>query len=95
MIKPVAVKALDGYRIWVEFSDGVEGEIDLTSLRDRGGVFQTWDDRKSFEDARISDSGNYIWVGELDLCPEPFYFEITGVPIEEADLKSLEPVTHA
>ena len=36
MIKPVWVKALEGYCIWVKFSDGVEGEVDLSSLRKRG-----------------------------------------------------------
>ena len=60
MIKPVSVKALEGYCFWVKFSDGVEGEVDLSSLRKRGGFFRSWDDRSNFEDTRISDSGNYI-----------------------------------
>ena len=85
MIKPVSVKALEGYCIWVKFSDGVEGEVDLTSLRERGGMLRSWDDRKNFENARFDDSGDFIWVGDIDLCAEPFYFELSGIPIEEAD----------
>ena len=95
MIKPVAVEALDGFRIWVEFSDGVEGEADLSHLRQIGGVFESWDDRSVFENTRISDSGNYVWVGELDLCPDPLYEEITGTTIPEAEAAAGQQVMHA
>ena len=95
MIKPATVKALEGFRIWVEFSDGVNGEIDLISLRQRGGVFESWDDRKNFENTRVDDSGDFIWVGELDLCSEPFYLELAGVPIEEAENMPHHRVVHA
>ena len=79
MIPVADVKALDGYRIWLRFSDGVEGEVDLSSLRARGGFFEAWDDREVFENTRIADYGHYFWVGEVDLCPEPFYSELAGV----------------
>ena len=95
MIKPVAVKALDGFRIWVKFSDGVEGEADLSHLRQMGGVFESWDDRSIFENARISDSGNYVWIGELDLCPDPLYEEIAGTTILEAEARTRQQVMHA
>ncbi len=95
MIQPTAVEARDGYRIWVKFSDGVEGEVDLSSLRKRGGFFEGWDDRASFENARVDDSGDFIWVGEVDLCAEPFYFQLSGVPLEEAEEFSNSQVTHA
>ena len=29
MKKAVEVKALNGYRIWLRYADGVEGEVDL------------------------------------------------------------------
>ena len=32
MIRPVKVDTRPEYRIWVEFSDGVAGEIDLSDL---------------------------------------------------------------
>ncbi len=95
MILAVSVEARKGYHIWVKFSDGVEGEVDLSSLRSRGGFFENWDDRQVFEDARIDESGDFIWVGEVDLCPEPFYFELTGVPIEEAEKGLHHQVAHA
>ena len=32
MLTPVEVKALDNYRLWVKYSDGVEGVVDLSNL---------------------------------------------------------------
>ena len=31
-LKPVSVEARDGYKIWLSFSDGVEGEIDVSDV---------------------------------------------------------------
>ena len=41
MFKPIDVKALPGYKIWVRFADGTEGEADLSHLAGRG-VFALW-----------------------------------------------------
>ena len=48
MFRAVNVKALPDYRIFVEFDDGVQGEVDLSALSGKG-VFQAWD-----ESSRIS-----------------------------------------
>lgn len=46
MPKPIEVKPLENYRIQVEFSDGVEGIVDLSDLVGKG-VFSAWlDERK-------------------------------------------------
>ncbi len=52
MIKPVLVKALPGYRIYLEFSDGNKGEVDLSDLAGKG-VFQVWNDYKFFEKVHL------------------------------------------
>ena len=41
---PKAVEARDGYKIWIRFSDGEEGEIDLTHLSG-----DAWGNRSLFE----------------------------------------------
>ena len=43
MIGPVLVRPLPNYRIYLEFSDGVKGEVDLSYLVGKG-VFQAWND---------------------------------------------------
>lgn len=36
MSRIVEVRPSDGYRIWLRFSDGAEGEVDLSDLAGRG-----------------------------------------------------------
>jgi hypothetical protein len=43
MFNPIQVKALPGYKLWLKYSDGVAGEVDLSHLV-RKGVFALWDD---------------------------------------------------
>jgi len=48
MFKPVKVKALGEYKIWLEYADGVKGEVDLSHLAGKG-VFSLWNDYTIFE----------------------------------------------
>ena len=80
MIKPTKVKALDRYKIWIEFEDGVSGEADLGRLAGKG-MFKAWDDRNVFESVRIdAPYRTLIWSDsdDLGLCTDTFYMELTG-----------------
>jgi hypothetical protein len=44
MLRPLDVKALPGHRLWLRYSDGTEGEVDLSHLVGRG-VFTIWNVR--------------------------------------------------
>ena len=48
MINLLEVKARPGYRLWLRYSDGVEGEVDLGNLVGRS-VFEVWEDPAAFE----------------------------------------------
>ena len=52
MAKPVEVKALAHYRIWLKYDDGTEGVVDLSDLAGRG-VFEAWQDARFFESVPI------------------------------------------
>ena len=82
MFKIAEVKALSGYRLWLRFTDGVEGEVDLSDLAGRG-VFEAWNDRRFFEEVHIDDSGALAWGKQLDLCPDALYLRLTGKTPEE------------
>ena len=56
MPKPVAVKPLPDFRIWIRYDDGVEGIVDLSDLA-AGGVFAAWNDRQFL---RPSDSARTV-----------------------------------
>ncbi len=85
MIKPTKVKALDGYKIWIEFEDGIQGEADLSRHAGKG-FFKAWDDRNVFESVRIdAPYRTLIWddSDDLGLCTDTFYMELTGKTVDE------------
>ena len=73
----MAVEARPGHRIWLRYSDGVDGEVDLSHLAGRG-VFEGWDDRAFFESVRLDGHGGVVWGRELDVCGEALYIRLTG-----------------
>lgn len=82
MFKPIEVKALPKYHLWIRFSDGVQGEADLSHLVGQG-VFSVWKDPKVFQDVRIGEFGELIWNDAVDLCPDSLYLQITGKTPEQ------------
>ena len=82
MVRPTAVEPRDGYRIWLRYSDGVTGEVDLSHLAGRG-VFEAWNDRVCFEAVRITEYDAVAWSEELELCPDALYMQLTGKSVEE------------
>jgi hypothetical protein len=82
MIKPVLVKALPGYRIYLEFSDGNKGEVDLSDLAGKG-VFKVWNDYEFFEKVHLGDHREIKWNDEIELCADSLYLKLTGKSPEE------------
>ena len=77
MVRPTKVEPRDGYRIWLQYRDGTEGEIDLSDLAGRG-VFKAWVDRAFFEMVYISSYGAVAWNDDIELCPDALYMKLTG-----------------
>jgi len=82
VLKPVAVKALAGYKIWIKYEDGVEGEINLSDLAGRG-IFKIWQEPGVFEKVTIGKSGAVKWSDDVELCPDALYLKLTGKQPEE------------
>lgn len=82
MFKPIEVKALQDYKLWVKYADGVEGKVDLSHLVGKG-VFALWNDYAAFEKVYIGDYGEIAWSDEIDICPDTVYMKITGKTPEE------------
>lgn len=92
MPRPTAVKPLKNYRIWVRYSDGVEGMVDLSDLVGKG-VFATWKDEEEFQKVHIGPGGEIAWSEEIDLCPDAIYMKITGKRPEDLFPKLRELAT--
>ena len=72
-----AVEARQGFKVWIRFEDGVEGEADLSDLAGRG-VFKRWTDHPA-EFGKVAvdpESGTLIWPGGLDVAPDRLYSEV-------------------
>lgn len=94
MIKPVSVKALPHYRIHIRYSDGAEGDVDLSELVGRG-VFVAWTDPKFFEAVRLGPGRQIQWGREIELCPDAVYMKLTGKAAEELFPLLNPEATHA
>ena len=71
------LKPLPEHRLWVEFSDGAHGTVDL-SAKVGTGVFAAWQDGTLFRQVRIGEFGQAVWPGDIDLCPDMLYQQVTG-----------------
>jgi hypothetical protein len=75
--RPIQVRALPHYRLWLRYDDGAEGEVDLSSLVERG-VFQRLKEIVLFEAVQLGPYGEIAWGEDLDLCPDAMYMRLTG-----------------
>ena len=94
MVKLVAVEALPQWRLKVAYSDGVEGEVDLSDLVGQG-VFQVLSDPDVFRQVSIGSGGEIAWGDKVDICPDAVYLEITGKRPEELFPNLLPKGSHA
>ena len=70
------------FRLFLRFEDDTAGEVDLSALAGRG-VFAEWDEPGVFEQVGITEAGAVEWPGELDLCPDSLFLQLTGQPVEK------------
>ena len=79
---PVSVHSLGKYRLHIRFTDGVEGEVDLKHLALQG-VFKIWEENDFFDKVYIdNETGAIAWNDQIDVCPDTFYLDLTGLTFE-------------
>lgn len=72
MIRVSRVRALQGHRLYVEFEDGVRGEVDLSD-RLFGPVFEPLRERSFFERVEVDEFGAPCWPNGADLAPDALH----------------------
>jgi hypothetical protein len=82
MIRPISVRALTNHHVYLEFSDGAKGEVDLSDLAGKG-VFDSWNDYKFFEQVHIGDHREIKWDDDIELCADSLYLKLTGKSPED------------
>ena len=82
MIRVTKVEPHSGHRIWLLYSDGVSGVVDLSDLTGKG-VFQAWDHPGVFDRVHVAPHGAVAWNQDIELCPDALYMELTGKSPEQ------------
>jgi len=77
MHRVTRVEPLDGFRLFVEFADGVKGEVDLSN-RLFGPVFEPLKDPELFSLARVDEFGVVCWPNGADLAPDALHQTLSG-----------------
>lgn len=77
-----ALETRDRYRIWLRYSDGTEGEIDLSDMAD-SELFADWQKPGVFEQVEIGEYGELYWTEDASLCADSLYLDLTNQSIEE------------
>ncbi len=81
--KPIQVKTISQYSIWLKFDDDTEGEVDLSHLINKP-VFQNWKDSDFFDKVYIdTETGAIAWDENIELCPDNIYLKIKGITFEQ------------
>ena len=80
--KVVEVRTLEGYRVFLRFDDGVQGELDLEPLLSPfDGVFEPLRDLTRFREVFVDDGHTIAWPNGSDLAPEVLYSLVSGHPL--------------
>ena len=70
----VEVKAESGHRLFVRFTDGTSGKVQL-DLSELSGVLAPLRDPEFFERVFV-DHGTVAWLGDIDLAPDAMYQQV-------------------
>ena len=93
-MKITEAKPVDRFRVSLRFDDGTSGVVDLSHLAGRG-VFRAWQQEGVFEQVSISSVGALQWPGDLDLCPDSLYLQMTGKSAAEVFSTLQHSLAHA
>jgi hypothetical protein len=76
------VRPLDGFKVWLKFSDQSAGNVDLSHLAGKG-VFAAWNDYENFRKVTIEKSRCLVWPDEIEIDADSLYLKLTGKTPEE------------
>ena len=82
LIRPTDVEARGDHRLWLRYSDGAAGEVDLSRLAGRG-VFKLWEIPGTFQAVHIAPTGGIAWGDDVELCPDALYLRLTGKSLDD------------
>lgn len=94
LIRPIFVRPLENYRLYLEFDDGTKGDVDLSELVGEG-LFAAWTDYGFFQKVEIGEHREIKWNDEIELCADSLYLKLTGKAPEDVFPKLRREQPHA
>jgi len=85
LVDVVRLKPLEGFRLWVRFSDGREGVADLSAVVARSGAMVAALKDPAYFDRVFIEAGVPTWPNGYDFGPSALY-------VEMRDAGALQPV---
>lgn len=76
MVDVLRLRALEGYRLWVRFTDGSEGVRDLTAIIAQGGPMVEPLKTPAYFARAFVEMGAPTWPNGFDLDPINLYMEL-------------------
>ena len=84
------VETRDGFRVFLEYDDGVSGELDLSHLANTQ-IFGFWREPGRFGEVKLDRRANEItWGKDRELCAWHLYEKMTGVNLHGFSAQHLE-----
>ena len=78
MITLAEAKCVDGYRIWIKFSDDMSGIVDFTDIIQQYPTAHPLADKNEFQRFILDDWPTLAWPCGFDYSPESLYEHATG-----------------
>jgi hypothetical protein len=93
-MKLVEVTALPKFHLHLRYESGESGQVDLSPLVGRG-VFSAWSKPGFFGQVQLSPEGAPHWSGEIDLCPDALFMQMTGKGVADLFPSLTKSYAHA
>jgi hypothetical protein len=73
----IELEAREKYRLWLRYSDGTEGVVDLSDMA-HTELFADWQKPGIFEQVVIGEYGEIVWTDDASLCADSLYLDLTN-----------------
>lgn len=70
-----SIEYLHNYVYWIEFENGVNGEVSFNEYVNSGVIFEPFNDLSFFQTAKI-EGGTISWSNGADIAPETLYKKV-------------------
>lgn len=71
----IDLKPLDNFQLWLKYSNGKEGTIDLSDVA-HTELFSDWHQPGGFDAAKIGEYGEVYWTPDANLCADSLYLDL-------------------